>query len=190
MGSFRMIIVPIAKLQILGDELCHPFGVVLSMLIYPAIGGVHIHISPYLALKTVSLRNLQYSVEMLFDDERPVLQTVFFEILSPAQHKGFVHADVHASRRKALGKREKHMLYQLVGPFLPDKENIVDIFNLSVFGISENRAQMGQRLNARNQLDAAFRRIRVHFLQLRFGISAPQVSEIRFPVHLVRIFGV
>ena len=36
--------------------------------------------------------------EMFFDDERPVFQTVFFEVFSLAQHKGFVHADMNVSR--------------------------------------------------------------------------------------------
>ena len=82
------------------------------------------------------------------------------------------------------------MLYQFVSPFLSDEKNIVYILDFSVFHVSENRPQMGQRLNARNQLDAAFRRVFVHFPQFRLGISPPQVSEIRLPVHLIRIFGV
>ena len=93
-----MIVIPVTELQFFGNELRHPFGVVLGMLVYPSVGGVHIHISPDLAGKTVSLRDVQHSVEMFFDDERPVFQTVFFEVFSLAQHKGFVHADMNVSR--------------------------------------------------------------------------------------------
>ena len=82
------------------------------------------------------------------------------------------------------------MIDQFVGTLFPHQENIVDIPDFPVPGIAENPSQMRQRLNAGNEFHAVHRRISVHLPPFRFGISAAQVTEIRFPVHLIGIFGV
>ena len=163
------------------------------MIVYPAnsaVSGVYVHIAPNFAVKAVCIGNFKHSFQVLGYYLRLVFQTVLFQIFSLTEHIRFVHADMNIARCKTFGKRSEHIFDQLVRAVLVHKQDIVDIFDPRIRAVSKNRAEMGKRLDTRNELHAVFCGVCVHPFQLCFGIPAAKISEIRLSVHLIRIFSI
>ena len=182
-----MVVIPADEAHVAGDLLFHFFRMIIRMLVYLPVGGTHEHISPHLAGKAVFCGDLQHPFEVPLHDALAFLRAVDRLVFSPAQPECLVHADVDQAGSKILRERTEHVVDQPVRALFSHQQNILDIADGGVLRIAENRAQMRERLDTGNQLDAACGGVCVHLLQLRARISAAQIAEVWLALHLVSI---
>ena len=148
------------------------------------------HIAPHHGLKTVGGGNFRHFFQVFEHDVRRVIIAVLVQIFAAPQVMRLVHAYVYSPANKSVFERRKHFVDELVRLFAARQNYIVYIVDIGVFVPSENLIQVRQRLDAGHDVYIELRCIRDDFLQFAGGISAAHISEHRFVVYFVGIFGV
>ena len=127
---------------------------------------------------------------MLVDNIETIAQTVLFKIFPESEHVRLVHADIDSARGKALRKRTENIVDESIGPFLADKQNVIQVANAHILLPAENAFKVRKRLHAGHELDSDRLRICIELLEFLLGISAAHISEIGLVRHLKSVLGI
>ena len=186
-------IIPIHQMDILRHQLLDLLRNFTKLRVLIEIGKVvaarqtEEHIAPHQKLEVILLCHLRNSAQMLHQDAEAIPVAVQRQIFAETKQIGLVHADVHDVGAEAFTQRAEHPLDQFIGALVTGQQDIGRVMNFPIDRPVKQGVDMGQRLDARNDLHILCRRVGVDLLQLRLAVPSAQMAEIGIIVHLIGV---
>ena len=153
---FVAVVIPVDQLHSVGAGVQNLVGDQREILdhVCAVVGQTEEHIRPHNGGKVIFLGQSDHALQVAVNDVKAVGQAVLPEVCTHAEIEGLVHTNMDVLRGEAGAQAAEHILDQLIGTVLTDKENVGGIANVAICVPAEDRGQVRQRLNAGDQLHA------------------------------------